>query len=55
MINQLKQIVIHNIDFLRHLASLLQDVIGQDKSKNSFLLRKKPICDEQVGFFHLVT
>jgi hypothetical protein len=32
----------------------LATFISQDKSTNSFLLRKKPICDEQIGFFHLV-
>jgi hypothetical protein len=55
LINLPKQIVINNMTFIPYLASLLQDVIGQDKRTNSLLLRKKPICDKQVGFFHLVS
>jgi hypothetical protein len=36
------------------IGKTLAGFISQDKSTNSFLLRKKPICDEQIGFFHLV-
>jgi hypothetical protein len=46
-----KQIVINNTKRKALFGKNLASLIGQDKRTNSFLLRKKPIGDEQIGFF----
>jgi hypothetical protein len=46
-----KQMVINNTKRQALFGKNLAGTIGQDKRTNSFLLRKKPIGDEQIGFF----